>query len=607
MVQRRPAAHRLRRGRAHVAVERRLLRHRATWSAASSTTRRARARSSVSCRACASTRSPSASRREIQKVRRTGLTFAPEAGTWRMRQVINKLITEEDLYGAVESAFSQGWRRVKLYFLTGLPTEMDEDTLGIAELAAQLRRRSAASTPTGRASPHRSAASCPSRRRRSSGSARTRVRRAAPQDRAARDATRKAKRRQPQVARPQGHPGRGHRQPRRPPHRARSSRRCGATAARSRSGREHFDLDAVGRRHGRRTGSSIDWYVHRHRTEDEVLPWDHISAGLHKDFLWQDWQDALGRARAPGLPVDALLRLRGVHRLRIEHVVASPVPPAGGSQGTGQDLVDRRLRCRSTLRRRPPARSGAMRVRAPVHQAGQGPLGPATAMWPACSSGPSGRVSCRSPTPPGSRPGPRSASAWPSRPAPSHWPSTSTSRSTDTAPAVGGAAPIDASALPALLTPALPTGVDVVAAARHRRGRRLAPARGHVVPRGRFELVGVARRGRRCADSTRHWPPKALVIVRERKGTRRSTTTSVPAYLPQPSSDGAPTATLVEAETGHPAPRCPPHRAAGRPRLRAAEAARVRRTHQWIQRERSRGASRSTPTAAPTPAGAGAS
>ena len=72
---------------------------------------------------------------QIQKARRTGLTFAPEAGTWRMRQVINKLITEEDLYGAVDSAFSQGWRRVKLYFLTGLPTETDEDTLGIVELA----------------------------------------------------------------------------------------------------------------------------------------------------------------------------------------------------------------------------------------------------------------------------------------------------------------------------------------------------------------------------------------------------------------------------------------------------------------------------------------
>ena len=72
---------------------------------------------------------------QIQRARRTGLTFAPEAGTWRMRQVINKLITEDDLFDAVESAYSQGWRRMKLYFLTGLPTETDEDTLGIAELA----------------------------------------------------------------------------------------------------------------------------------------------------------------------------------------------------------------------------------------------------------------------------------------------------------------------------------------------------------------------------------------------------------------------------------------------------------------------------------------
>ena len=72
---------------------------------------------------------------EIQKVRRTGLTFAPEGGTWRIRQVLNKLIREEDLYDAVDAAFSQGWRRMKLYFLIGVPTEMDEDTLGIAELA----------------------------------------------------------------------------------------------------------------------------------------------------------------------------------------------------------------------------------------------------------------------------------------------------------------------------------------------------------------------------------------------------------------------------------------------------------------------------------------
>ena len=52
-----------------------------------------------------------------------------------MRQVINKLISEEDLFAAVESAYSQGWRRMKLYFLTGLPTETDEDTEAIIEMA----------------------------------------------------------------------------------------------------------------------------------------------------------------------------------------------------------------------------------------------------------------------------------------------------------------------------------------------------------------------------------------------------------------------------------------------------------------------------------------
>src|SRR5580765_6023545 len=72
---------------------------------------------------------------QIAKARRSGLTIAPEAGSWRLRCVINKLITEEDLYRAVEAAYSEGWTRMKLYFLTGLPTETDEDTCGIAELA----------------------------------------------------------------------------------------------------------------------------------------------------------------------------------------------------------------------------------------------------------------------------------------------------------------------------------------------------------------------------------------------------------------------------------------------------------------------------------------
>ena len=137
MVQRGPAPHRLRRGRAHVAVDAPTSPGSTASSPTSSTTRRARGSVSVSLPSLRVDAFTVGIASEIQKVRRTGLTFAPEAGTWRMRQVINKLITEEDLYAAVDAAYSQGWRRVKLYFLTGLPTEMDEDTLGIAELATQ--------------------------------------------------------------------------------------------------------------------------------------------------------------------------------------------------------------------------------------------------------------------------------------------------------------------------------------------------------------------------------------------------------------------------------------------------------------------------------------
>jgi len=71
----------------------------------------------------------------LQKGRKAGLTFAPEAGTQRLRDAINKNVTEEDLTRSLETAFSGGWNAVKLYFMLGLPTETDEDVLGIAEMA----------------------------------------------------------------------------------------------------------------------------------------------------------------------------------------------------------------------------------------------------------------------------------------------------------------------------------------------------------------------------------------------------------------------------------------------------------------------------------------
>ena len=71
---------------------------------------------------------------KLQTVRKSGLTFAPEAGTQRLRDVINKNLTEEEILSTCENAFSGGWNNVKLYFMLGLPTETDEDVLGIAEL-----------------------------------------------------------------------------------------------------------------------------------------------------------------------------------------------------------------------------------------------------------------------------------------------------------------------------------------------------------------------------------------------------------------------------------------------------------------------------------------
>ena len=71
---------------------------------------------------------------KLQTVRKSGLTFAPEAGTQRLRDVINKNLTEDEILSTCSTAFAGGWNNVKLYFMLGLPTETDEDVLGIAEL-----------------------------------------------------------------------------------------------------------------------------------------------------------------------------------------------------------------------------------------------------------------------------------------------------------------------------------------------------------------------------------------------------------------------------------------------------------------------------------------
>ncbi len=100
---------------------------------------------------------------------------------------------------------------------------------------------------------------------------------------------------------------------------------------------EHFELqrwtDALADH-----GFSLEDAVYRHRTEHEVLPWDHLSAGLHRDFLWQDWVDALANHGLEDCRWTPCYDCGACTGFGIEHVVASAVPPAGGSQGTGQDL-----------------------------------------------------------------------------------------------------------------------------------------------------------------------------------------------------------------------------------------------------------------------------
>ena len=77
--------------------------------------------------------------KKVQQVRKSGLTLAPEAGTQRMRDVINKGITEKNIMEACSNAFKNGWSKVKLYFMLGLPTETDEDLAGIVDLAMRIK------------------------------------------------------------------------------------------------------------------------------------------------------------------------------------------------------------------------------------------------------------------------------------------------------------------------------------------------------------------------------------------------------------------------------------------------------------------------------------
>jgi radical SAM family uncharacterized protein len=232
--------------------------------------------------------------------RRSGLTFAPEGGSERIRRVINKMVSEDDLINTVAAAFSSGWRNVKLYFMCGLPTETDEDVLQIADLAKRVietgRRvsgqrdiRCTVSIGGFVPKPHTPFQWCAQL-----GAEETDARL-----QKLRDVIRADKRYASAIGfrYHDGKPGivegllcRG-------------DRRVGKVieaawrdGARFDGWSEHFDYERWMR--AAATGLAdepvdVAWYTTREREQNEVLPWDHIDSGLDKDWLWQDWQNAL--------------------------------------------------------------------------------------------------------------------------------------------------------------------------------------------------------------------------------------------------------------------------------------------------------------------------
>ncbi|MCW2497400.1 TIGR03960 family B12-binding radical SAM protein [Jatrophihabitans sp.] len=233
--------------------------------------------------------------------RRSGLTFAPEGGSERLRRVINKMVSKDDLIRTVSAAYGQGWRQVKLYFMCGLPTETDEDVLEIAEMAHDVIRagREAAGHKDIRCTvsiggfvpkPHTpfqwAAQASPE-------VVDNRLRKLREAINANKSLGRNVGMRyhdgEPSLV--EGLLSRG-------------DRRVGAVIEEvwRQGGRfdgwsEHFSFARwMTAAEDVFAGGPVDlaWYTTRERDGDEVLPWDHLDSGLDKQWLWDDWQDALG-------------------------------------------------------------------------------------------------------------------------------------------------------------------------------------------------------------------------------------------------------------------------------------------------------------------------
>ena len=232
--------------------------------------------------------------------RRSGLTFAPEGGSERMRKVINKQVTEEDLIRTVATAYGAGWRQVKLYFMCGLPTETDEDVLQIARLAAEVIR-------VGREVSGRRDIRCTVSIGGFVPKPHTPFQWAAQLDHETTDA-RLAKLRDAIRTNREYGKSIGFRYHDGKPGiieglLSRGDRRVGRVilqawrdGARFDGWSEHFDFErwaAAAETALADEPVDLDWFTTREREHSEVLPWDHLDSGLDREWLWEDWQDAL--------------------------------------------------------------------------------------------------------------------------------------------------------------------------------------------------------------------------------------------------------------------------------------------------------------------------
>jgi radical SAM family uncharacterized protein len=235
--------------------------------------------------------------------RRSGLTFAPEGGSERMRKVINKMVSEDDLINTVAAAFSQGWRQVKLYFMCGLPSETDEDVLAIADMAARVIEagRRAAGTKDVRCTIS-IGGFVPKAHTPFQWVGQADVDTIDRRLRMLKERVREDRRygRFIGVRYHDGKPGQIEGLL------SRGDRRVGRVIeAVWRDGgkldgwSEHFSYDrwlAAAEQELAPQGVDVAWYTTRERRRREVLPWDHLDSGLDREWLWQDYEDALGEA-----------------------------------------------------------------------------------------------------------------------------------------------------------------------------------------------------------------------------------------------------------------------------------------------------------------------